>query len=117
LRASSSINTNGIGLGLNICKTICEVFEGEISVKSAVNHGSTFTFSIKTEQNEPIALSDISISSCSPNLIIRNPTYCYEETKEQLLNSQDLSNSLIRDVDRPNHNFRSLRRNRPFNWS
>jgi two-component system sensor histidine kinase BarA len=48
LRASSSINTNGIGLGLNICRTICEVFEGEIYVKSGLNRGSTFTFSIKT---------------------------------------------------------------------
>jgi signal transduction histidine kinase len=36
LSATSSINANGIGLGLNICKQICEAFEGGISVSSVL---------------------------------------------------------------------------------
>jgi signal transduction histidine kinase len=54
LRSTSSINTNGIGLGLNICKTICEVFDGEIYVKSNTGNGSTFTFTIKTNLTEQL---------------------------------------------------------------
>lgn len=34
LNVSAGMNTAGIGLGLNICKTICQVFKGEITVSS-----------------------------------------------------------------------------------
>lgn len=43
LKSTSQMNTNGIGLGLCICKSICEVFGGMISVKSKLNMGSIFT--------------------------------------------------------------------------
>ena len=41
------LNSAGIGLGLAISKKICENLEGSISVKSAPNLGSKFTFSMK----------------------------------------------------------------------
>tara|TARA_B110000285_G_C15119645_1_gene616308 strand:+ start:1048 stop:1281 length:234 start_codon:yes stop_codon:yes gene_type:complete len=37
------MNTNGIGLGLCICKKICQIFGGKISVKSLLNVGSIFS--------------------------------------------------------------------------
>ena len=37
------MNTNGIGLGLCICKRICQIFGGKINVKSLVNVGSIFS--------------------------------------------------------------------------
>ena len=41
------LNSAGIGLGLAISKKICENLEGSISVESAPNLGSKFTFSMK----------------------------------------------------------------------
>lgn len=42
------MNTSGIGLGLHICKTLCESFDGNITVNSVKGLGSIFTFTFKT---------------------------------------------------------------------
>jgi light-regulated signal transduction histidine kinase (bacteriophytochrome) len=39
----------GTGVGLTICKKIVEEHQGYISVKSAVNEGSSFTISLPVE--------------------------------------------------------------------
>lgn len=48
VQGDSSITAigGGIGLGLNICKQLVELHGGTISVKSAVNEGSTFSFTL-----------------------------------------------------------------------
>lgn len=43
------ISTEGIGLGLVICKKIAEQFRGEIKFKSRYGAGSTFDFSFEAE--------------------------------------------------------------------
>jgi K+-sensing histidine kinase KdpD len=49
LQNTSQINTSGIGLGLFICKRICESFDGFIRLNfSAPDIGSEFCFSFKT---------------------------------------------------------------------
>ena len=35
-----------MGLGLTICKKICEAMKGSISVTSVLNQGTTFSFDI-----------------------------------------------------------------------
>ena len=45
--SSSNSNVRGNGVGLSICKKICEQLEGEISVLSKQGLGSKFTFRIK----------------------------------------------------------------------
>lgn len=46
LNEHSKINENGIGLGLTICKKLCEQMKGAISVESEDYEGSTFTFKV-----------------------------------------------------------------------
>ena len=45
------MNTNGIGLGLCICKSICQFFGGKISVKSQVGVGSIFSIYFILEED------------------------------------------------------------------
>ena len=52
---NSQGNTSGIGLGLTFCKSVIEVFGGEIYFDSVLNEGTTFyiRFPVKvTTQNE-----------------------------------------------------------------
>ena len=50
LRSTASINTNGIGLGLFICKRIAETFQGAITLEhSKLGEGTTFAFTILTK--------------------------------------------------------------------
>ena len=44
------MNTKGVGLGLVIGKMITEKFDGEITLDSEVDIGSTFMFKFKLEQ-------------------------------------------------------------------
>ena len=43
---SRSMNVYGNGVGLSICKQICEGLEGSIKVDSQLGFGSKFTFSM-----------------------------------------------------------------------
>lgn len=45
LKNTRSINKNGVGLGLFICKQIVEQFDGEIMVTSEQGLGTSFYFS------------------------------------------------------------------------
>jgi signal transduction histidine kinase len=47
LKSGEGVNKQGIGLGLNICKQICELFDGMIDVESEWGVGSKFYFKFK----------------------------------------------------------------------
>ena len=49
----AKIDKSGLGLGLTICKTIVEQFDGKISAQSVYGQGSTFTFTFGYEDEEP----------------------------------------------------------------
>jgi two-component system sensor histidine kinase/response regulator len=44
--ASTTRTFGGSGLGLSICKSLCDLMEGSISVASKYREGSTFNFSV-----------------------------------------------------------------------
>ena len=47
IETSSSLNPQGVGLGLTICKKLAEAMGGNIRVESRYGQGSSFTFVIK----------------------------------------------------------------------
>ena len=52
LDVTKELNTNGIGLGLHICKMIVEQFGGMITCKSMWGSGTSFIFLIALDNNE-----------------------------------------------------------------
>ena len=53
VESSKNINTEGIGMGLNICKQIVNHCGGEISCQSdGKNKGSTFIFSMRMKTDQ-----------------------------------------------------------------
>jgi two-component system sensor histidine kinase BarA len=52
LNDTKSMNKKGIGLGLAISKKIINQFGGDIKVKSDINEGSTFIFTMKLENEQ-----------------------------------------------------------------
>jgi len=47
LDSTQELNTQGIGLGLYICKKIAQTFDGDTAVKSEIDKGSDFSFNFK----------------------------------------------------------------------
>ena len=51
---SRSLNQSGNGVGLSICRKICKCLGGNLTVRSNLGNGSTFTFTMDasfTQQN------------------------------------------------------------------
>ena len=61
LRSGLSMNPNGVGLSLSICKQICQRLGGDIECRSEKNKGSTFTFHVQAQlfndSNSPVCQS------------------------------------------------------------
>ena len=59
---SQNLNPSGYGVGLSICKLICESLDGSISVHSKPGKGSKFTFTmrvftiLKDESDDPSSI-------------------------------------------------------------
>jgi signal transduction histidine kinase len=49
---ANSYNPQGMGFGLTLCKKLCSILGGEISVISDIGKGSKFTFTIKSEEKK-----------------------------------------------------------------
>jgi K+-sensing histidine kinase KdpD len=48
MEEGESMNTNGVGLGLSICKNLIEHMAGSVKVESKLKAGTTFTITFKT---------------------------------------------------------------------
>ncbi len=52
MKFKKSINTGGTGIGLFLCKELCNLLEIQISFKSFVGLGTTFTLHIKNQPQD-----------------------------------------------------------------
>ena len=57
------MNPAGMGLGLSICKKVCQSLNGDLQVKSKPGLGSIFTFSIAVKKDQNTLDEDDSTSS------------------------------------------------------
>ena len=59
LQRTADINSEGLGLGLEISNKLCKVYGGEITVNSAgKDQGCTFTFTMQLDPEEDNKLAD-----------------------------------------------------------
>ncbi len=75
-QAKGSHQASGTGIGLALVKSLVELHEGSVGVESRQGQGSTFTFTIKTDNTYPNALHK-------------------EDGKEETLKSEALERSLL----------------------
>ena len=68
LSCSKNINESGVGLGLTICKNICEHMGGSIEVSSKQNKGSIFSFEVKVKTSERRKITTYEDDSCDENI-------------------------------------------------
>lgn len=54
---SNKSSQNGLGLGLYICKQLIGMHDGQLSVESEVDNGSTFTISLPLDTSSPFSFS------------------------------------------------------------
>ena len=67
--SSSSLNPQGVGLGLTICKKLSRAMDGDISVESTYGSGSTFTFTIKANNKKCIEGNELMLKIQKDNHI------------------------------------------------
>ena len=93
LQNTSQINTSGIGLGLFICKRICESFNGSIMLSSsAPDLGSEFCFIFETNG----CIEETKLSEQIPPRINEDK---YVDVSEINLNMDKKSVNLISESD------------------
>jgi CheY-like chemotaxis protein len=82
--ASTTRKYGGSGLGLSICKQLCELMGGEISVKSELGKGSEFTFNLalKASLNNRKSMPKQSIDGINILVVDDN------KTNQQVLSGQ-----------------------------
>ena len=87
LDSTKELNTNGIGLGLHICKMIVEQFGGLITCKSEWGKGTTFIFLI--------ALDDSEDSSQEKDFRCRNPI---KKVYQKIKINHNITDGKLRDI-------------------
>ncbi|CDW74713.1 multi-sensor hybrid histidine kinase [Stylonychia lemnae] len=90
IESTNSMNTSGVGLGLNICKQIVEMLGGVISVSDNLNEqGTTFNFTVICFEEEGDVKFNSIINSARSNTIQFQPVDDGES--DQLVEHKNIS--------------------------
>jgi CheY-like chemotaxis protein/nitrogen-specific signal transduction histidine kinase len=85
IESASKVNKSGTGLGLNLCKNLCQHLGGDIRVKSTYGSGTKFTFYLpQTSSN--------AIDYISHN---KNDKSVAEENDKEIANKPDMQSTAI----------------------
>ena len=105
LSSTRQMNTQGVGLGLYICKTISEEFGGKIFVQSQLKRGTRFTFSFLLNEKYEEAENkeaDLVRSQVSPSYEQRlsliekvNPTFSPKVRLEASIEKVDINQKIL----------------------
>ncbi|KAI9143057.1 hypothetical protein BKA69DRAFT_198548 [Paraphysoderma sedebokerense] len=79
--ASITRKFGGTGLGLPICQDLCKLMGSKITIKSEVNHGSTFSFTIRfTRPDSPPQPSQFyhALDNTLKIVILQDPVHVYK---------------------------------------
>ncbi|MFT7109162.1 MAG: two-component system sensor histidine kinase/response regulator [Psychrobacter glaciei] len=97
--ASTSRKFGGSGLGLSIAKKLCNLMDGDISVTSTENIGSTFTFTIKVN-NSSAQQKTINLPSIhNKNIVIIDGNKRVLKSVSHQLKQSQANLSLFTDID------------------
>ena len=100
------MNTHGIGLGLHISKKICNTLGGDLTVKSILGHGSTFTVNLKLQASPEELQASLLRTPSNKKLVepqsknkdienrINNPTLVFDWVPEREKEDDKQSSSL-----------------------
>jgi CheY-like chemotaxis protein len=103
--SSSTMNKSGTGLGLNLCKNLCQHLGGDIKVKSVFGKGTKFTFYLPQQSSNTI---DYIPKSKNEKSVVD------EEDKESSTKLERESTSICRLGSKTFLSFNSTLRNKIF---
>lgn len=100
IKQKNGLNKQGIGLGLNICKQICELFDGDIDVDSELGVGSRFFF--KFLLSETPILQDENVEFVEKQIDVNDMDIKMEDTNDYTVMRQfekvDQNNTILNDM-------------------
>eukprot|EP00347_Sterkiella_histriomuscorum_P019699 403340624 len=107
LKASAHLNQQGIGLGLTICKKICEFMGGSISAESSANQGTIFSFNVNLDYvrkqihlQKPVNenINNESIDKINLSIFNQLERYKSDSQKQSPFTIRDLDNFIPQDT-------------------
>lgn len=102
--SSSTRKYGGTGLGLTICKSIIEMMNGDISVKSIFGKGTTFIFTVPFEKVDEVAFEFSDYNVRKNEWPIRGDDWISVQVTNQVSNQiTDQSNYALESINDCNH--------------